>query len=195
LNNEKEYFIPFNICIVASCATKQEAGATIQFLKGFSTYYNTLFNAKDALNQSLQTRDKGHKDNFYAPYIPILTYEDQPLGSDLGSLQHLQKIHENGGVGGNRQGSRKPPNSLRNAWNVWYTRKCRILIKSPKGANTGNCRSKSFKGNQQIFCNQKWRRKNKQIFDAYMILAQARIYQINLGSTRCSQLCFHSYEG
>lgn len=76
------------ICLVASCATKtKKPEQRSRLLKGFSTYYNTLFNAKDALNSEFTTRDKGHKDNFYAPYIPILTYEEQPLGSDLGQTE------------------------------------------------------------------------------------------------------------
>ena len=71
--------------VVVSCSTKvKKPEARSKFLKGFSTYYNTLFNAKDALNSEFTERDKAHKDNFYAPYIPILTYEEQPLGSDLG---------------------------------------------------------------------------------------------------------------
>jgi hypothetical protein len=87
LNNEKEYFIPFSdISCCFLCYQNQKAGATIQTTERFSTYYNTLFNAKDALNSEFTTRDKGHKDNFYAPYIPILTYEEQPLGSDLGTV-------------------------------------------------------------------------------------------------------------
>ena len=73
------------LCIVVSCGTKvKKPEQRSKFMKGFTTYYNTLFNAKDALNTEFETRDKAHKDNFYAPYIPILTYEDQPLGSDLG---------------------------------------------------------------------------------------------------------------
>ncbi len=73
------------ICLIASCATKtKKPEQRSKLLKGFSTYYNTLFNAKDALNSEFTARDKGHKDNFYAPYIPILTFEEQPLGSDLG---------------------------------------------------------------------------------------------------------------
>ncbi|HEX7871115.1 MAG TPA: hypothetical protein VF455_13485, partial [Chryseobacterium sp.] len=71
--------------VVVSCSTRvKKPEARSKFLKGFSTYYNTLFNAKDALNSEFTERDKAHKDNFYAPYIPILTYEEQPLGSDLG---------------------------------------------------------------------------------------------------------------
>ena len=47
-------------------------------MKGFFSYYNTLFNSKDALQTELKTRDKSHKDNFYDPYIQLLTYDEQP---------------------------------------------------------------------------------------------------------------------
>jgi hypothetical protein len=88
LNNEKEYFIPFSdISCCFLCYQNKKPEQRSKLLKGFSTYYNTLFNAKDALNSEFTTRDKGHKDNFYAPYIPILTYEEQPLGSDLGQSE------------------------------------------------------------------------------------------------------------
>ncbi len=50
-------------------------------MKGFFTYYNTLFNSKDALETELENRDKSHQDNFYAPYIDLLTYENQTLVS------------------------------------------------------------------------------------------------------------------
>ena len=71
--------------VVVSCGTKvKKPEQRSKFLKGFTSYYNTLFNATDALNTEFANRDKAHKDNFYAPYIPIITYEDQPLGSDLG---------------------------------------------------------------------------------------------------------------
>ncbi|HCN49869.1 MAG TPA: gliding motility protein [Chryseobacterium sp.] len=165
------------IFLVASCATKtKKPEQRSKLLKGFSTYYNTLFNAKDALNSEFTTRDKGHKDNFYAPYIPILTYEEQPLGSDLGQTEAFAEnsmkmaevvnrpsIRGNGGIP-NMQGG---PGSNSN---------------SPEGAAKGAttleiAEAKALKAINKYSVTRNGEEKNKQIFDAYMILAQARIYR------------------
>lgn len=167
------------ICLVASCATKtKKPEQRSRVLKGFSTYYNTLFNAKDALNSEFTTRDKGHKDNFYAPYIPILTYEEQPLGSDLGQTEafaeNSMKMAEvanrpsgrgNSGVpnipGGPPGGGPSRPDG-----------------EESKGAITLEiAEAKALKAINKYSVTRNGEEKNKQIFDAYMILAQARIYR------------------
>lgn len=167
------------ICLVASCATKtKKPEQRSRVLKGFSTYYNTLFNAKDALNSEFTTRDKGHKDNFYAPYIPILTYEEQPLGSDLGQTEafaeNSMKMAEvanrpsgrgNSGVpnipGGPPGGGPSRPDG-----------------EQSKGATTLEiAEAKALKAINKYSVTRNGEEKNKQIFDAYMILAQARIYR------------------
>lgn len=167
------------ICLVASCATKtKKPEQRSRVLKGFSTYYNTLFNAKDALNSEFTTRDKGHKDNFYAPYIPILTYEEQPLGSDLGQTEafaeNSMKMAEvanrpsgrgNSGVpnipGGPPGGGPSRPDG-----------------EESKGATTLEiAEAKALKAINKYSVTRNGEEKNKQIFDAYMILAQARIYR------------------
>lgn len=167
------------ICLVASCATKtKKPEQRSRVLKGFSTYYNTLFNAKDALNSEFTARDKGHKDNFYAPYIPILTYEEQPLGSDLGQTEafaeNSMKMAEvvnrpsgrgNSGVpnipGGPPGGGPSRPDG-----------------EESKGATTLEiAEAKALKAINKYSVTRNGEEKNKQIFDAYMILAQARIYR------------------
>ncbi|MFN1218328.1 tetratricopeptide repeat protein [Chryseobacterium kwangjuense] len=167
------------MCIVASCATKvKKPEQRSKFLKGFNTYYNTLFNAKDALNSEFTSRDKGHKDNFYAPYIPILTFEDQPLGSDLGQsaafaensmkMAEVNKPSQRGvpgmppGMPG-EQGATGPgtPDDLQN-----------------KGATTLEiAEAKALKAINKYSVIRSGEEKNKKIFDAYMILVQSRIYQ------------------
>ena len=72
------------ISVFNSCSTRKKTNDSA-FLKGFFSYYNTLFNSKDALETELKNRDKAHKDNFYAPYIQLLTYDEQPLGTDFQS--------------------------------------------------------------------------------------------------------------
>ncbi|WP_073170835.1 type IX secretion system periplasmic lipoprotein PorW/SprE [Chryseobacterium vrystaatense] len=168
------------MCIVASCATKtKKPEQRSKFMKGFNTYYNTLFNAKDALNSEFTSRDKGHKDNFYAPYIPILTFEDQPLGSDLGQsaafAENSMKMAEvnkpsGRGVPGMPPGAQpgmpdaQGPGTADSQQN--------------KGATTLEiAEAKAQKAINKYSVIRNGEEKNKKIFDAYMILVQSRIYQ------------------
>lgn len=154
-----------------------------KFLKGFSTYYNTLFNAKDALNSEFQTRDKAHKDNFYAPYIPILTYEDQPLGSDLGqSAAFAENSMKMGGVNGRGEGSRMSPNKSPGVPGMSGSgipgNPQDPNQATPKGASALEIsEAKALKAVNKYSVIKNGEEKNKAIFDAYMILAQSRIYQ------------------
>ena len=184
-------------CIVVSCATKvKRPEQRSKFLKGFSTYYNTLFNAKDALNSEFTTRDKGHKDNFYAPYIPILTYENQPLGSDLGQssafaensmkMAEINKPSSSSDRGSNPNGPPgKPglqdiPGMVKDKVNSTIAGITGNDPNQPeaKGATTLQiAESKALKAINKYSVIRSGEEKNKQIFDAYMILVQARIYQ------------------
>ncbi|WP_084175843.1 type IX secretion system periplasmic lipoprotein PorW/SprE [Chryseobacterium shigense] len=166
------------MCLVASCVTKtKKPEQRSKFMKGFNTYYNTLFNAKDALNSEFTSRDKDHKDNFYAPYIPILTYEDQPLGSDLGQssafaensmrMAEVNRPSEGRGAPGmppgmpGSNGEPSQPDALQN-----------------KGATTLEiAEAKAQKAITKYSVIRSGEEKNKKIFDAYMILVQSRIYQ------------------
>lgn len=159
---------------VVSCGTKvKKPEARSKFLKGFSTYYNTLFNAKDALNSEFTERDKAHKDNFYAPYIPILTYEEQPLGSDLGQssvfaensmkMAEVNRPPQNGRTALGMQGNKpQDPNNP----------------EEKKGASVLEiAEAKALKAINKYSVIRKGEEQNKTIFDAYIILAQSRIYQ------------------
>ena len=175
------------LCIVVSCGTKvKKPEQRSKFMKGFTTYYNTLFNAKDALNTEFETRDKGHKDNFYAPYIPILTYEDQPLGSDLGQsaafaensmkMGELNRPGQNtirGGLPGMPSGM--PGNALSGGPGMPQGDPGQP---DQKGATTLEiAEAKALKAINKYSVIKNGEEKNKQIFEAYMILAQARIYR------------------
>lgn len=166
--------------IVVSCGTKvKKPEQRSKFLKGFSTYYNTLFNAKDALNSEFTSRDVAHKDNFYAPYIPILTYEDQPLGSDLGQssafAENSVKMGEiNRQPANNKGGMPSTPFAQANANGVPSNPNDEVN----KGATALEiAEAKALKAIGKYSVIKKGAEKNKTIFDAYMILAQARIYQ------------------
>lgn len=176
------------LCIVVSCGTKvKKPEQRSKFMKGFTTYYNTLFNAKDALNTEFETRDKAHKDNFYAPYIPILTYEDQPLGSDLGQstafaensmkMGELNRPDQNNSQRGGLPGM--PPGMPGNPMSGGPG----MPSGDPgqpdqKGASILEiAEAKALKAINKYSVIKNGEEKNKQIFDAYMILAQARIYR------------------
>ncbi|SHL94617.1 type IX secretion system periplasmic lipoprotein PorW/SprE [Chryseobacterium polytrichastri] len=178
-------------CIVLSCGSKpKRPDQRSKFMKGFSTYYNTLFNAKDALNSEFTSRDKAHKDNFYAPYIPILTYEDQPLGSDLGQssafAENTMKMAEvNNPSGRNAPGSApgRPPGAPpgmpgNNNGNNQNNQLEQNGQPENKGASVLEiAEAKALKAINKYSVIKNGEEKNKKIFDAYIILAQSRIYR------------------
>lgn len=167
------------ICLVASCATKtKKPEQRSRVLKGFSTYYNTLFNAKDALNSEFTARDKGHKDNFYAPYIPILTFEEQPLGSDLGQTEAFAENSMKMAEVANRSSGRGNSGVPNIPGGPPGNGPSRPDGEQTKGATTLEiAEAKALKAINKYSVTRNGEEKNKQIFDAYMILAQARIYR------------------
>lgn len=166
------------VLLIASCATKNKRPEKrSKFLKGFSTYYNTLFNAKDALNSEFTSRDMAHKDNFYAPYIPILTYEDQPLGSDLGqSAAFAENSMKMASV--NQPVEKGPPGRPGGIPGIPGMPGNDTEQLPAKGATTLEiAEAKALKAINKYSVIRNGEEKNKQIFDAYMILVQSRIYQ------------------
>jgi tetratricopeptide (TPR) repeat protein len=197
---KKNILFLLTLCIVASCATKtKRPDQRSKFMKGFSTYYNTLFNAKDALNYEFESRDKAHKDNFYAPYIPILTYEDQPLGSDLGQssafAENSMKMAEVNRPQNNTPGRGGPPGmpgnpmsggtgapTLSGAVNGAMDKMGLGKDSEEQPEQTGAtsleiAEAKALKAINKYSVIKHGEEQNKKIFDAYMILAQARIYR------------------
>ncbi len=155
-------------------------------MKGFSTYYNTLFNAKDALNSEFTSRDKGHKDNFYAPYIPILTYEDQPLGSDLGQssafAENSMKMAEVNRASAKNSNGRTAPGVPPGMPDISAQANAMLgedgTESETKGATPLQiAEAKALKAINKYSVIKNGEEKNKKIFDAYMILVQSRIYQ------------------
>ncbi|QIY84296.1 tetratricopeptide repeat protein [Chryseobacterium sp. NEB161] len=137
----------------------------------FMTYYNTLFNSKEALNAELQTRDKTHTDNFYDPYISVYTTEDNAAdlqntpaaGSGASDTEMgprgMRSASENafgagGGGGGVRGQSGNKGASI-------------LQIAEAKAQKTISKYSVLVNGVE----------KNKKIFDAYILLAKAKMYQ------------------
>ena len=154
------------IIVVNSCSSRKKTNDST-FMKGFFSYYNTLFNSKDALETELKNRDKAHKDNFYAPYIQLLTYDNQPLGSDL-DIEILKDENPSAGSFGN-SGPGIPGGSGRGAdQNGGVKSGASILEISEAKALKAIAKYSVLKSGEE---------KNKKIFDAHILLAQSRIYR------------------
>lgn len=153
------------ITVFNACSTQKKKSDST-FMKGFFSYYNTLFNSKEALNTELSNRDKAHKDNFYAPYIQLLTYDEQPLGTDLESNG---MFNENpNGPGNSNMGSLGVPGRNENNTNSGEKKGASILEISEAKALKAISKYSVIKGGTE---------KNKKIFDANILLAQSRLYQ------------------
>ena len=118
-------------------------------LAGFSSYYNTLFNSKDALETELRARKSAYVDNFYAPYIPLLQYDEQPLGAEIGDASFFG---DNPSFVPKGTGSSKSASVLQ--------------ISEAKALKAINKYSVLKDGEE----------KNKQMFNAHLLLAQSRLY-------------------
>lgn len=155
--------------VLFSCGINKKPEARGRFLKGFVAQNNTLFNAKDALNNELESRSKAFKDNFYSGYIPLLKYEDLNDSSIVTPS-----------FSGNSSSVGTPPpisNSNRPGGSF------------PADPNSGNptpvkgatvleiAEAKALKTIQNYSVKRKGVEKNSQIFDAYIVLMKSRIYQ------------------
>ncbi|MBN9337593.1 MAG: tetratricopeptide repeat protein, partial [Chryseobacterium sp.] len=135
----------------------------------FMTYYNTLFNSKEALNFELESRDKAHVDNFFDPYISVYTTEDNmddlqngvsTSGSDSGPMP-LRGRAGNEATFNNSGGDRSLSSN-----------------NTKKGASTLQItEAKALKAISKYSVLVSGVEKNKKIFDAYILLAKARMYQ------------------
>lgn len=150
------------ITILNACSTQKKKSDST-FMKGFFSYYNTLFNSKEALQTELNNRDKAHKDNFYAPYIQLLTYDEQPLGTDFGGTGMLSD-DSNASSKGSFSTLGVPGRSQNDIGGKGAT----ILQISEAKALKVISQYSVMKGGAE---------KNKKIFDANILLAQSRLYQ------------------
>ena len=79
---KKILFLVLSVTTIVACTSRTyKKKSTTVGLKGFYSYYNTLFNSKEALQTELDNRNKTHKDNFYSPYIRLRP-EDDPLSEN-----------------------------------------------------------------------------------------------------------------
>lgn len=177
------------VTVFNSCSTQKKTNDST-FMKGFFSYYNTLYNSKDALETELKNRDKAHKDNFYAPYIQLLTYDEQPLGSDFQAGSGGMFGNDSGPAspGRNRNsGPPSPPNSnsgiggpgsLGFSGNPNYTGNSGSNSEIKKGASILEISEvKALKAISKYSVMKGGEEKNKRMFDAYILLAQSRLYR------------------
>ncbi len=164
-------YILMSLALVA-CATKKPEKRS-KFLKGFSAQYNTLFNAQDALNTEFDTRSEAHRDNFYAPYINILTYEEMPVGSDLGQSPAFSAASSG------RKGASALPSGIESVQGAPIGR----MPAGDQGTTPAKgatileiAEAKALKTIDKYSVIREGQEENDKIFDAYITLAQARIY-------------------
>ena len=183
------------LTVFNSCSSRKKTNDST-FMKGFFSYYNTLFNSKDALETELKNRDKAHKDNFYAPYIQLLTYDEQPLGTNFSSGSGGMFGNDPVGSGsssepatGNRSRNSGPPSPNSSAFiggpgSMGSTRGSGSTGSS--GQNAGSRKgasileiseAKALKAISKYSVMKGGEEKNKKMFDAYILLAQSRLYR------------------
>ena len=154
--------IPFLLAltIILACSPRKDGFVNRKY-QGFTTQYNVLFNGQEALKSELTNREKSYKDNFYAPYIKLLTYEEQASASTMDNL----------GFTPNTEGvppsdffrDDAPDNSSGNTGNTAGA----LQVAEIKALKAIEKHSMLFNGKE----------KNKKIFDAYLLLAKARLFQ------------------
>lgn len=161
---KKTIYLLLALMVFNSCSTRKKTKDST-FMKGFFSYYNTLFNSKDALETEIRNRDKAHKDNFYAPYIKLLTYEEQPLGTNISSEDAFVDVPRGPGTP-----TSNSVNSLRN--------RSPKMNAGKKGASILEiAEAKALKAIANYSVMKGSEEKNKKLFDANILLAQSRIYQ------------------
>ena len=151
---KKYILLALGSAVFLACSPRKDGYLNRKY-QGFTTFYNVLFNGEEALNAELKQRDKSYRDNFHAPYIKLLTYEEQISSAQM----------ENLGVSDNENGL--PFGGSDNNAVLNPTRLSTLEIAEMKAQKAIDKHSMMFKGEE----------KNKTIFDAYLVLAKARLFQ------------------
>ena len=162
----KYLLIILAIFSVAACNPRTKKKKTKSGpINRFMTFHNTLFNSREAFLAEMESRDKSHIDNFYDPYISVYTTEDNisdiqnGMSSNVGNdtdMDAPRGLRSNQNFSGNFSSS-QPNKKGATA----------LQITEAKALKTISKYSVLVSGVE----------KNKKIFDAYMLLAKARMYQ------------------
>lgn len=140
----KKYILLFSwLGLGVACSTKKDTFINRSY-HNFTSYYNTLFHGKEALNDELKQQKKSHQDNFQEGYIEVFTQNE---------LASRQVADVPDSFFENTENTQQQTNNLKKA--------------EEKALKVIENKSMIFKGIQ----------KNKEIFNAYILLAEARIYQ------------------
>lgn len=146
----------------------------------FMTYHNTLFNSTESMAAEMINRDKAHVDNFYDPYISVYTTEDvvaqpnvfsggAPAGAvDSGAPVGVRGNARNVGNEANFSSGDDPRVSASNT-NPSTGKKGATILQITE--------AKAIKAITKYSVLVNGVEKNKKIFDAYILLAKARMYQ------------------
>ena len=131
----------------------------------FMTFHNTLFNSREAFLAEMESRDKSHIDNFYDPYISVYTTED-----NISDIQN--GMSSNAG----NDTDMDAPRGLRSNQN--FSGNFSSSQPNKKGATALQItEAKALKTISKYSVLVSGVERNKKIFDAYILLAKARMYQ------------------
>ncbi|MHA3046822.1 type IX secretion system periplasmic lipoprotein PorW/SprE [Riemerella anatipestifer] len=143
------------LALAVACSPRKNTFVNRNY-QNFYAYYNTLFNSKDALENELNARKNKHQENFYQPYIKLLTFDnDHEVESEKGTSD-TQNAPFAAGASSISYGS---PNSKKGM--------SILEISEAKALKTIEQHAMLFDGKE----------KNKRMFEAHLMLAKARMYQ------------------
>lgn len=130
----------------------------------FMTFHNTLFNSREAFLSEMESRDRAHIDNFYDPYISVYTTED-----NLSDVQNSTSSNPGNGPDPDAPRGIRSSEAFSGNMSAQPNKKgaTALQITEAKALKTISKYSVLVNGVE----------KNKKIFDAYMLLAKARMYQ------------------
>lgn len=140
------------LLFVAACSTKKN-GVVNRTYHNFTSYYNTLFNGNEALLSELENRKKTQKDNFYTDYIELLPYENSL--AELENQGSLVNLEPTAGMPRNNNQSQQGKGATA------------LEIAEAKALKAIAQHSMIFNGEE----------KNKEIFNAHLLLIKARLFQ------------------
>ena len=162
----KYLLIILAIFSVAACNPRTKKKKTKSGpINRFMTFHNTLFNSREAFLAEMESRDKSHIYNFYDPYISVYTTED-----NISDIQN--GMSSNAG----NDTDMDAPRGLRSNQN--FSGNFSSSQSNKKGATALQItEAKALKTISKYSVLVSGVEKNKKIFDAYMLLAKARMYQ------------------
>ena len=162
----KYLLIILAIFSVAACNPRTKKKKTKSGpINRFMTFHNTLFNSREAFLAEMESRDKSHIDNFYDPYISVYTTED-----NISDIQNGMSSNAGNDI------DMDAPRGLRSNQN--FSGNFSSSQPNKKGATALQIsEAKALKTISKYSVLVSGVERNKKIFDAYMLLAKARMYQ------------------